>query len=492
MRRDGGPRRCAIIGAGISGIAASIRMRNKGFAVTVFEANDFPGGKLSSETVSGYRFDMGPSVFTFPEYVDELFTLSKRNPRDHFNYDKLDPVYRYFFEDGSVLQSRHDKVPFAEEMARTTKDDRATILRYLDNSQRVYELTAPVFLHSSLHKAESLFTKQVLKNLLNVHKIGAFETMNQANEKAFRDPRLVQIANRYATYNGSSPYLSPSTLNVIPYVEVVRGAYYPVGGMISITSSLVTLAKELGVELRLSTPVREILLSGKRARGVRTDASTEEFDVVISNMDVYNTYKKLLPGVEGPKKVLSQPKSSSGIIFYWGIRKAFDALGLHNILFSADYEREFDAIFSKKTLFDDPTVYVNITSKHTPTDAPPGCENWFAFINVPHDAGQDWDALVARARKNVIGKVNRLLETDLEPLIEAELVFDPRVIEKRTSSAFGAIYGNASNDKFSAFLRHANFSRDIENLYFTGGSVHPGPSIPLCLLSAKITTGLIS
>jgi phytoene dehydrogenase-like protein len=174
------------------------------------------------------------------------------------------------------------------------------------------------------------------------------------------------------------------------------------------------------------------------------------------------------------------------------LKKEFKELGLHNILFSENYEEEFDTIFAKKSIYHDPTIYINITSKHTPSDAPPGCENWFSFVNVPNNSGQDWDMYITEAREHMILKINRMLKTDIRPLIESEMVFDPRVIESRTSSAFGAIYGNSSNNKFAAFLRHANFSKDIKNLYFCGGSVHPGPSIPLCLLSAKITTGLIN
>jgi phytoene desaturase len=315
--------------------------------------------------------------------------------------------------------------------------------------------------------------------------------MDGANKKAFKDTRLVKIFNRYATYNGSSPYLSPATLNVIAHIEIIKGAFYPVGGMYSITQSLVKLAKEIGVQFNFSTPVKEIIIQNKKATGISTDKGSQNFDIVISNMDVYNSYKKLLPTAKKPQNTLSQPKSSSGIIFYWGIKKEFTQLGLHNILFAENYEEEFDTIFSKKSIYHDPTIYLNITSKYTPTDAPPGCENWFTFINVPNNSGQNWDDFIAQAKKNIILKINRQLQTDIAPLIESEMVFDPRVIENRTSSAFGAIYGNSSNNKFAAFLRHANFSKDIKNLYFCGGSVHPGPSIPLCLLSAKITTGLI-
>jgi phytoene desaturase len=481
---------CAVIGAGVSGIAVAIRMHNKGYAVTVYEANPFPGGKLSSENNKGYRFDMGPSVFTMPEYVDELFQLSGKNPRDYFNYSPLDPVYRYFFEDGSVFHARRGKEPFASAMAANSRDTKEDITKYLDKSEIIYNLTEDVFLKNSLHKLKSFFTWPTLRGLLNFGKIGAFDTMNGANQKAFKDPRLIQVFNRYATYNGSSPYLSPATLNVIAYVEIVKGAYYPAGGMYSITESLVRLAKDMGVQFLFSTPVREILTDNKKITGIRTDAGKTDYDLVVSNMDIYNCYQQLLPHAKKPTKTLNQPKSSSGIIFYWGIKKEFGQLGLHNILFSNHYEEEFNAIFSKKSIHDDPTVYLNITSKHTPGDAPPGCENWFTFINTPNNIGQDWDKLILEAKSNIIKKINRVLKTDIEPLIESEMVFDPRVIESRTSSAFGAIYGNSSNNKYAAFLRHANFSKEIKNLYFCGGSVHPGPSIPLCLLSAKITATL--
>ena len=484
-------KKCAVIGAGVSGIAAAIRMRNKGYIVTVFEANSFPGGKCSSETKDGYRFDMGPSVFTMPQYVDELFELSGKNPRDHFNYIPLDPVYKYFFEDGTMLEAHHGKEKFSEQLSAKTNDTKEDIIRYLNKTETIYNLTEEVFLKNSLHRFRNFLTWPVLRGILNFGKIGAFDTMNSANQKAFKDSRLVRIFNRYATYNGSSPYLSPATLNVIAHVEIAKGAFYPVGGMYSITSSLVQLAKDIGVQFNFSTPVQEILIENKKAVGVRTDNGTENFDIVISNMDVYNSYKKLMPNVKRPARTLDQPKSSSGIIFYWGIKREFKELGLHNILFAENYEEEFDTIFSKKSIYHDPTIYLNITSKHTPTDAPPGCENWFSFINVPNNSGQDWDVFIAEARENMIKKINQVLKTDIRPLIESEMVFDPRVIENLTSSAFGAIYGNSSNNKFAAFLRHANFSKDIKNLYFCGGSVHPGPSIPLCLLSAKITTGLI-
>ncbi len=484
-------KKCIVIGAGVSGLASAIRMRNKGYAVEVFEANAFPGGKLSSERNGKYRFDMGPSVFTMPHFADELFHLSGKNPRDYFEYEQLDPVYRYFYEDGTVLDGYHGNERFAEEIARKTIDSKEDIYRFLKKAEYMYSLTHEVFLHNSLHKVKNFLTWRVARGIWNFGKIGAFDTMNSANKKALKDPRLVQLFNRYATYNGSSPYLAPATLNVISHVEIQRGAFYPKGGMYSITRALEKLAKDLGVVFHYSTRVEEIIIEKKIAKGIRHANGESRADVVITNSDVYTTYHKLMPEQKKPQQTLNQPKSSSGIIFYWGIKQSFEQLKLHNILFAKDYEEEFDTIFSKKDIYHDPTIYVNITSKHTPDDAPEGCENWFSFINVPNNQGQDWDAFIDKGREAVINKVNRMLKTDIRPLIECEMVFDPRVIEKRTSSAFGAIYGNSSNNKFAAFLRHPNFSGRIKNLYFCGGSVHPGPSVPLCLLSAKIAVNSV-
>ncbi|MBL0049799.1 MAG: phytoene desaturase [Bacteroidetes bacterium] len=482
---------CAIIGCGISGIGASIRMANKGYKVSVFEGNSFPGGKLSQETIKGYRFDMGPSVFTMPQYVDELFTLSGKNPKKYFNYVHLDPVYQYFFEDGTVIHGYHGKEKIAREIASKTSVSEKEVLDYLKDVETKYKLTAEVFLHNSLHKVKNYFTQRVAKGLANFGKLQAFKTMNQANAEAFKDKKVVQIFNRYATYNGSSPFKAPATLNVIPHLEINLGAFIPVGGMFAITDSLVKLGKDIGVEYRFNSPVKEIVVENGKAVGVRTDAGVEKFDVVISNMDVYNTYHKLLPSAKKPERTLRQEKSSSAMVFYWGIKHDFKELKLHNIFFSDSYEKEFSTIFDKKTISDDPTIYVNISSKHVPEDAPPGCENWFTMINVPNNQGQDWDKLIETTRENIIKKINRMLKTDIRPMIECEIVFEPRVIEARTSSAYGAVYGNASNNKFAAFLRHANYSGNIKNLYFCGGSVHPGPSIPLSLMSAKIATSFI-
>jgi phytoene dehydrogenase-like protein len=209
-------------------------------------------------------------------------------------------------------------------------------------------------------------------------------------------------------------------------------------------------------------------------------------------MDMVTAYKTILKDQSQPKRLLKQPKSSSALIFYWGIKKNFPELDLHNILFSNSYREEFRAIFEKQDLYEDPTVYINITSVHKEDDAPDGCMNWFTMINVPNNQGQDWEDLKTKARTNIIRKINSTLKTDIGSLIQVESILDPISIETKTSSANGALYGNSSNNRYAAFLRHPNYSSKISNLYFCGGSVHPGGGIPLCLLSAKIMSDMVS
>jgi phytoene desaturase len=479
-----------IIGAGIAGIATAIRLAVKGYVVEVYEANHYAGGKLSEFEQGGYRYDAGPSLFTMPQYVDELFTLAGKTPTDYFKYQKLDTVCRYFFDDGTRINAYADPGKLANEVNKQTGEPATSIQKYSQNSRRIYEVTNHVFLEQSLHRLNTYLSLNTVKSILRFFQIDAFRSMNRANESFFGDKRLVQFFNRYATYNGSNPYQAPATLNVIPHLEQHFGAYFPEGGMYSITKSLVKLAQDLGVRFNFGAVVEEIVLEKCKAAGITIAGKFMAADIVISNMDVWFTYRKLLSKHPNlfPEKILNQERSSSALIFYWGIRKQFAELDLHNIFFSADYEAEFNVIWKQKTIYHDPTVYLNISSKYKADDAPSGCENWFVMINVPANNGQDWESLIADARRNIIKKLSHQLGQDIAPLIVNESILDPRSIESRTSSYQGSLYGTSSNSQFAAFLRHANRSAKIKNLYFCGGSVHPGGGIPLALLSAKIVS----
>jgi len=479
-----------IIGAGIAGIAAAIRLAVKGYQVEVFEANNYPGGKLAEIKQDGYRFDAGPSLLTMPQYIDELFELAGKSPSDYFTYTRLNTICKYFYEDGTQLNARADTGEIAREVAAATNEPVETLLKYAANSSDIYHITHKVFLEQSLHRLKTYWRWDTLKSILRLPQIDAMRTMHQANQRFFKDERMVQFFDRYATYNGSNPYTAPATLNVVPHLEQHYGAYFPTGGMYSIITGLVKLAESLRVKFHYNSLVDEIVLDSEKVKGLKVKGEVVDADIVISNMDVWFTYHKLLKDYPNlfPKKILQQERSSSALVFYWGISKKFPQLDLHNIFFSADYKAEFNHIWKEENIYNDPTIYLNISSKYKADDAPHDCGNWFTMINVPANTGQDWDKLINTARENILTKLSKILGEDISKLIVCESILDPRSIENKTSSYQGSIYGTSSNSKFAAFMRHANRSAKIKNLYFCGGSVHPGGGIPLCLLSAKIVS----
>ncbi len=483
----------AIIGSGIGGIATAIRLANQGVNVEVFEANAYAGGKLSEFRQGQYRFDAGPSLFTMPHLVDELFQTCGKNPTDYFKYERLPEVCRYFWEDGTRLNVSSDIDTFSADVEKTIGEPADKIKHFLKKAAFKYEVLSGLFLEDSLHKVSTWISKKAFRGYFNLPKLGVFSTMNQENEQFFSNQKIVQLFNRYATYNGSNPYQTPATLNIIPHLEYNVGAYFPKEGMYGITSGLVRLAEELGVKFHYNTPVRRILIENKSVKGIElSDNKILAFDAVVSNMDVSPTYKKLMPEQNAPEKILNQEKSGSGLIFYWGVKKEFSELGLHNIFFSDNYSEEFEHQFKHRTIYHDPTIYLNITSKYKKDDAPQTSENWFLLINAPANEGQNWEGIIEKTRKNILDKLSRILGENIESLIENESILDPRTIEMKTSSDKGALYGNSSNNKFAAFLRHPNFSSKIEHLYFVGGSVHPGGGIPLALSSAKITAQMVA
>ncbi|WP_299433370.1 1-hydroxycarotenoid 3,4-desaturase CrtD [uncultured Aquimarina sp.] len=480
-----------IIGSGIAGLATAIRLRNQNFDVTVYEANSYPGGKLAEIRQKGYRFDCGPSLFTMPQFVEELFAISNRKVSDYFEYSKKEEVCNYFYEDGTRFVALADTKEFAKEAEKVFDVKGTEILQYFKRSKLKYDLTASLFLEKSLHKLSTYLSFDTIKAITRISSLGINTNLHKLNYRQFKDPKLVQFFDRFATYNGSSPYLTPGIMSMIPHLEQYYGTFFPKGGMYSITKSMYQLALDLGVTFHLESKVDKIVVANKKAIGVLVNGDHIASDIIISNMDVVPTYQKLLPDQKSPEKTLKQLRSSSALIFYWGIKKQFQELDLHNIFFSKNYEEEFRYIFEKKQVSADPTIYVNITAKNESNDAPEGCENWFVMINVPGNEGQEWDEIINQSRKNIVDKLSRLLNVNIQELIETEEILDPRSIESKTQSYQGSLYGSSSNNKYAAFLRHPNFSKRIENLYFCGGSVHPGGGIPLCLLSGKIVSELI-
>lgn len=477
-----------VVGAGIAGLASAARMAYNGFGVTVLERNSTHGGKLGSLHQDGYSFDTGPSLFTQPYIFEELFTYCGKRFSDYVSYHKLDINTHYFYEDGTKLLAYQDHSKLFDEVKAQLGIDSSALVKFLQAAEKAYSNIGSIFLDEPIHKLATWTTNRIPKALAHVKLDYLTASMHSYHKKALKHPKLVQLFDRFATYNGSNPNDAPAMLSMIAHLEMNEGAYYPKGGMRSLSKAVYQLCLDLGVTFLFNSNVEEISVTNDVVNGVVVNGKQLRSDYVITNSDVYYTYKDLLKDEQRASKIKEQERSSSAIIFYWGIKHSFQQLGLHNIFFAKDYKAEFDSIFKQHTAYEDPTVYINITSKEEANHAPKGCENWFVLINTPssdHVQGKEWIELV---KAKVIRKLNRMLQTDITAIIETEEILTPALIERNTGSYLGALYGTASNATMAAFNRHPNYSKQYKGLYFAGGTVHPGGGIPLCLRSAKLAT----
>lgn len=490
----------SIIGSGLGALSAATRLAHNGYDVTVYEKNETPGGKARSLSADGYRFDTGPSLITMPFVINELFESVGENPEDYLTLNKLTNLCKYFYPDGTVLNAFSDKEKFASEIKENTDEDPASLYRYLDHCKTIYDLTADIFLFNDLYSSKTYTNLKALKTLFKLPKIDSFRTMNEANRSFFKDEHIIQLFNRYATYNGSDPYKCPATLNIISHVEYSIGGYYAAGGMHSLTEAVYKLALKKGVKFYFGSAVEKIITRNNTVKGISVNGEEILSDIVISNADVYSTYGKLLgdSSTRAAKKYNKLQPSSSALVFYWGVNITSAKLDTHNILFSSDYKKEFRELFDEKTLPTDPTVYIYISSKFAKGDAPPGKENWFVMINAPNtqlslpERSKNWSFSerlrggLSEIKQTILAKIKNLTGYDIKDKIETESVMTPQDIENETGSFGGSIYGISSNSRNAAFLRQPNRSKYYKGLYFTGGSAHPGGGIPLVILSGKL------
>jgi phytoene desaturase len=478
-----------IIGAGIGGMSAAIRLAGSGYRVTVFEKNSAAGGKAGNLEFEGFRFDTGPSLLTMTDVLKELFESSGEQINSYLDIRKLDNLCRYFYSDGTVLNAYNDKEKFYDEAVMKSNVTRESLNLYSSYTKRIYDLTKDIFLFESYKGARSFMNFKSLKTLVQIGRIDPFRTLHEANKSYLKDERLVQLYDRYATYNGSNPYSAPATLNLISHVENALGGYYLADGMYGLTKGLYKLAEKKGVEFRFGEEVTGINRDGSQVTSLRTEKGDFTFDYYVSNLDSITTNKRFFD--EPINNVKDELLSTSAMVFYWGIKGNHSELDTHNILFSGDYRREFIELFDERVIPTDPTVYIYISSKFAKSDAPEGFENWFVMINTPANFGQDWEEAVNGARKTIIKKIEKMTGKHIEGSIVAERILNPKILEDRTGSYKGSIYGYSSNTKSAAFKRQPNRSKKYNNLYYCGGSAHPGGGIPLVILSGKNAAEMI-
>lgn len=476
-----------IIGAGLGGLAAACRLAKSGFSVSVLEKNETVGGKVNFVEADGYKFDTGASLLTMRHVLEETFEFCGKRAEDYLDIVPLEPICRYFWSDGTTFDASQNIEKTESEIEKLDPRDAANFRRYLADSKRKYEISERTFLAKSLNDLPSLLTPQNLPDLL---KISTLKTLDRHNAQYFKSAKLRQLFNRFATYNGSSPYKIPATFALIPYVEFGLGAWYARGGMYQIPKALEKLATELGVKIYTEAEVEKITVERGKAVGVEVGGDVFAADAIVSNADAVETYRELLPVKN--RKIEAREPSCSGFVLLLGTNKKFEQLAHHNIFFSDDYAAEFDAIFKQKTPAENPTVYICATSRTDATQAPAGHENLFVLINAPYtNAKVDWEKEKRSYRDLVIKKLESFGLENLNNSIDYEQIITPADFESKYRANRGSIYGISSNGVFSAFMRVPNKAKDVENLYFAGGATHPGGGIPLVLLSGKMTAEMI-
>jgi len=472
-----------VVGGGLGGLAAAIHLASSGRRVVVVEKNERVGGKLNLLAEQGYTFDTGPSLLTMPWVLRDLFAAAGRRMEDMLTLVPVEPTCRYRWPDGTQFDAFQSLPALLEEIARLDPRDVAGFLRFMAYGARIYHAVAGPFLRDPFDGLRDLLTFVALRD---AWKIDPFRTVDQAVRGFFRSPYLRQVFDRYATYNGSSPFRAPATFNLIAYVEFSEGGWYIRGGMYELARALERLARELGAEVRLCSPVERIVVRDGAARGVVL-AGGEHLNAaaVIVNADPRYAYAELLEaGSRTAARLARLEPSCSGFVLLLGIDHVYGELAHHNIFFSADYPREFAALFDRRVPTPDPTVYVCATSRSDPAHAPPGHMNLFVLVNAPALTSRvNWAREAHGYRDLIVRKLEHMGLAGLQQRIAYERIITPDDLRARYNAPDGAIYGLASNHPWTAFLRPPLRAREAQRLYFAGGGTHPGGGIPLVLLS---------
>lgn len=473
-----------VIGAGVSGLAASIRLATLGHQVDVIEARSGPGGKIDEWRSGGFRFDTGPSLFTWPELMEDLFRSAGARMQDYIPYHRLAVITRYFYPDGQRLDALARPEDFAAEMERVWGEPAGNVRSYLKEAEWLFQKTQAVFLENPI-SIKKAFSPSYLSAYPALPRLKALRSLDAWHRSCFARQESVQLFNRYATYNGSDPFQAPATLRVIAHLEHNAGAWFPEKGMHSIASGLHQLALEKGVRFHFNTPLTGMEIRHKQLQSVETAAGRMKADNYVSAIDIqqWNSIRGNARSAVNKEHQLS----SSALIFLWGVNKHFPQLLLHNIFFSRDYAKEFRLLFRERQLSDDLTIYVYVSKKEVAADAPEGMENWFVMVNAPPDYGQHWEEIKKKAKVHILERLASVLGEKISEHILTEKIIGPPELAVHSGSYRGALYGPSSNNPFSAFRRQPNKAR-LKGLYHSGGSVHPGGGIPLCLLSARIVT----
>ena len=479
-----------VIGAGIGGIATAARLAKNGYAVTVLEKNETPGGRCNQIIRDGHRFDIGPTLFLMPEIWEETFAALGEKLSDHLDLRRIDPTYKVHFDDGLQLELTSNIGSMQTQLEKVEKTAFTGFLNYIAEGGRHYKVSVEKFVGRNFYNIFEYFS---LANLPLLFQLKALKKHFANVGTFFKDERLKAAFTFQNMYLGLSPYDAPATYSLLQYTELAEGVWYPMGGMYAAIQALVNVAEKLGVKFMYNSPVRRIHVNDKKVVAVELEDGRQfSSDIFVGNADLPYIYKELLPDRVEAKKLENKLYTCSTIMFYWGVDKEYKQIAHHNVFLGGDYKASFEKIFNEHTLPEVPSFYVHAPARTDKAAAPEGQETLYVLMPVGHlDARseQDWDAMVNRARETVFNRLaHEMGASDLKEHIKFEIVYQPKVWKERFNLEKGSAFGLSHNFMQVGYLRPQNRHKQYRNLNFAGASTHPGTGLPIVLLSARLTT----
>ena len=485
-------RKIVIIGSGFGGLAAAIRLQAEGMQVTILEKNPKVGGHAYQLVKDGYTFDMGPSIITAPDLIQRVFACAGVRMEDYLDLVKLDPFYRIYFHDGSVLDYTDDGEQMKQQMSQFNTNDAANYDPFMAHTRQLYDAVITDGLGSTPFDLPTM-----LGFLPRALRLRALMPAYNFVKKYFDDPRHRFTYSFHPLFIGGNPFRAPAVYLMIPYLEKTGGVWFCKGGMYNLVQALENVFIELGGILETDAEVEQIVVENQEARGVMAKGRFYEADAVISNADLVHTYRELIKPEHrkkwSDKKLRRTQYSMSAFLLYLGVNKKYPQLKHHTLILSERYKELIDDIFDNKILPDDFSMYLHIPSQTDPTMAPEGCESLYVLIPVPNlESRINWEKI----KRTYTDSILTFLENDfglagLKRSIAVLETFTPSDFKKQRNNHLGSAWGVEPKLTQTAYFRPHNRSEDIQKLYFVGASTHPGAGVPGVLLTAETTVKLV-